>query len=169
VAKRKQVEDPQGSDFGTVEARRQAFHIVEQPDPGDRATRRVRVEQDMVEWYLRRNYITTVQADALKKWQADAYLAGLMPACIGGYGQTVNGGTTEFSDMRVAAIARRGNAIIMLTNLSRHAVPMVDAVAVNGKSAGRWMMEHVGGSPHEAMLWLQRFTDALGKHYGLTR
>jgi len=169
VAKRKQAEDPQGSDFGTVEARRQAFHIVEQPDPQDRQTRRVRVEQDMVEWYLRRQYITVTQADALKKWQADAYLAGLMPACIGGYGQTVNGGTTEFSDMRVAAIARRKNAIIFLTNLSKHAVPMVDAVAINGKSAGRWMMEHVGGSPHEAMVWLQRFTDALARHYGLAR
>jgi hypothetical protein len=169
VAKRKQAEDPQGSDFGTVEARRQAFHIVEQPDPGDRSTRRVRVEQDMVEWYLRRQYITVTQADALKKWQADAYLAGLMPACIGGYGQTVNGGTTEFSDMRVAAIARRANAIIFLTNLSKYAVPMVDAVAINGKSAGRWIMEHVGGSPHEALVWLKRFTDALARHYGLAR
>jgi len=127
------------------------------------------VEQDMVEWYLRRQYITVTQADALKKWQADAYLAGLMPACIGGYGQTVNGGTTEFSDMRVAAIARRANAIICLTNLSKYAVPMVDAVAINGKSAGRWIMEHVGGSPHEAMVWLQRFADALAKHFGLTR
>jgi len=169
VVNRKRKEEPQELDFGTVEARRQVFHVIEQPDPQDRQTRRVRVEQDMVDWYLRRQYITTVQADALKKWQADAYLAGLMPACIGGYGQTVNGGTAEFSDMRVAAIARRGNAIIFLTNLSKYAVPMVDAVAVNGKSAGRWMMEHEGGSPHEAMLWLQRFTDALGKHYGLTR
>ena len=169
MAKRKQAEDPQGSDFGTVEARRQAFCIVEQPDPQDRQTRRVRVEQDMVDWYLRRAYLSQTQADALKKWQADAYLAGLLPACIGGYGQTVNGGTTEFSDMRVAAIARRANAIICLTNLSKYAVPMVDAVAINGKSAGRWIMEHVGGSPHEAMVWLQRFTDALARHYGLAR
>ena len=169
MARKKQEEAPQGSDFGTPEARRQAFHIVEQPDPQDRATKRVRVEQDMVEWYLRRSYITTTQADALKKWQADAYLAGLMPACIGGYGQTVQGGRADFSDMRIAAIARRANAIIVMTNLSKHAVPMVDAVAVNGKSAGRWMMEHVGGSPHEAMIWLQRFTDGLVKHYGLAR
>ena len=127
------------------------------------------MEQDMVEWYLRRGYITTVQADALKKWQADAYLAGLMPACIGGYGQTVNGGTAEFSDMRVAAITRRNNAIAFLTVHSPYAVPMVDAVAINGKSAGRWIMEQLGGAPHDAMVWLQRFTDALSRHYGLAR
>lgn len=170
MAKRKQAEEAPETDFGTIEARRQAIQaIVEQPDPQDRASRRLRVENDMIAWYLVRGYVTQIQADALRKWQADAYLAGLMPACIGGYGQTVSGGTAEFSDMRVAAIARRGNAIIMLTNLSKHAVPMVDAVAVNGKSAGRWMMEHVGGSPHEAMLWLQRFTDALARHFGLTR
>ena len=138
MAKRKQAEDPQGSDFGTVEARRQAFHIVEQPDPGDRATRRVRVEQDMVEWYLRRSYITTVQADALKKWQADAYLAGLMPACIGGYGQTVSGGTAEFSDMRVAAIARRGNAIIKQNVIQEH--ERILYATVSAKSAPRGCM-----------------------------
>ena len=170
MAGRRKAEEPQVSDFGTPEARRQAIKAIEeQPDPQDRATKRLRVENDMIAWYLVRGYITQVQADALRKWQSDGYLAGLLPACIGGYGQTVNGGTTEFSDMRVAAIARRTNAIIFLTNLSRHAVTMVDAVAINGKSAGRWIMEHVGGSPHEALVWLKRFTDALARHYGLAR
>ena len=129
----------------------------------------MRVEQDIIEWYLRRDYISQAQADALKKWQADAYMAGLMPACIGGYGQAITGGVAEFSDLRVAAITRRTNAIAFLSTHSPYAVPMVDAVAINGKSAGRWIMEHLGGAPHDALVWLKRFCDALSKHYGLTR
>lgn len=129
----------------------------------------MRVEQDIIEWYLRRDYISQVQADALKKWQADAYMAGLMPACIGGYGQAITGGVAEFSDLRVAAITRRTNAIAFLSTHSPYAVPMVDAVAINGKSAGRWIMEHLGGAPHDALVWLKRFCDALSKHYGLVR
>lgn len=127
------------------------------------------MEQDIIEWYLRRDYISQAQADALKKWQADAYMAGLMPACIGGYGQAITGGVAEFSDLRVAAITRRTNAIAFLSTHSPYAVPMVDAVAINGKSAGRWIMEHLGGAPHDALVWLKRFCDALSKHYGLTR
>jgi len=157
------------SDYGTPEARRQRFHVVEQPDPQDRQTRRVRVEQDVIEWYLRRDYVTQVQADALKKWQADAYMAGLMPACIGSYGQSISGGVAEFSDLKVAAITRRTNAIAFLTTVSPYAVSMVDALCVNEKPAGRWMMEQLGGSPHEAIVWLRRFCDALAKHYGLVR
>jgi len=136
MARKKQEEAPQGSDFGTPEARRQAFHIVEQPDPQDRATKRVRVEQDMVDWYLRRSYVTQIQADALRKWQSDAYLAGLMPACIAQYERRIPSGLDDLSDIRLAAQARRDNAIAFLTVFGPNAVGMVEAVAVEGKSAG---------------------------------
>ena len=169
MVKRAKAEEAQESDFGPVEARRQAFHIVEQADPQDRKTRRVRVDQGLTDWYLRRSYITQIQADALKKWQADAYLAGMLPACVGSYGQSVRGGIAEFSDLKLAAIARRTNAIAFMTAHSPYAVPMLDAITINEKPAGRWIMEHLGGAPHDALVWLHRFTDALARHYGLTR
>lgn len=169
MAKRKQAEDPQVSDFGTPEARRQAFHIVEQPDPQDRATKRVRVDSGLIDWYLRRDYLAQLQADALRKWQTDAYLAGLLPACIGGYGQSIRGGVAEFSDLKIAAISRRTHAIAFLAGLAPHAVAIVDAVAVNEKPAGRWMMENLGGSPNEALNMLRRYAGALARFYGLTR
>ena len=169
MARRAKEESPHETDFGTPEARRQAFHVVEQPDPQDRQTRRLRVEQDMVDWYLRRSYVTQIQADALRKWQSDAYLAGLMPACIAQYERRIPSGLDDLSDIRLAAQARRDNAIAFLTVFGPNAVGMVEAVAVEGKSAGRWLMERTGGSPHEALVWLKRFTDALARHYGLAR
>jgi hypothetical protein len=169
MARRAKEESPQENDFGTVEARRRAFHVVEQPDPQDRQTRRLRVEQDMVDWYLRRSYVTQIQADALRKWQSDAYLAGLMPACIAQYERRIPSGLDDLSDIRLAAQARRDNAIAFLTVFGPNAVGMVEAVAVEGKSAGRWLMERTGGSPHEAMLLLARYTDGLSRHYGLAR
>ena len=168
MAKRKQEDEPQEDDFGTPEARRQSFHIVERPDPNAK-TKRVRVDQGLTDWYLRRSYITQIQADALKKWQADAYLAGMLPACVGSYGQSIRGGIAEFSDLKLAAIARRTNAIAFMTAHSPYAVPMLDAITINEKPAGRWIMEHLGGAPHDALVWLHRFTDALARHYGLTR
>lgn len=159
----------QEGDYGTPEARRQAFHVVEQPDPQDRSTRRLRVSTGLLEWYLRRNYITRVQADALLRWQSDAYMAGLLPACISSYGQTIIGGVMEYSERKVAAITRRANAIKYLQVFGPHAVPIVDAVTVNEKPAGRWIMEQLGGTPREGMQMLERYSTALTKHYGLTR
>ena len=80
------------NDFGTDEARRRAEWLFEQPDPRDRSTRRVRVVQDQVDWYAKRQYIAPSQADALRRWQSDAYLAGLMPSGTGSYGQRIMGG-----------------------------------------------------------------------------
>ena len=170
MARRAKEESPHEVDFGTPEARRQAFHVVEQPDPQDRQTRRLRIEvQDQVDWYLKRGYLTQIQADALRKWQSDAYLAGLMPACIAQYERRIPSGLDDLSDIRLAAQARRDNAIAFLTVFGPNAVGMVEAVAVEGKSAGRWLMERTGGSPHEAMLLLARYTDGLARHFGLTR
>ena len=170
MAKRKQAEDPQGSDFGTPEARRQAFHIVEQPDPQDRQSRRLRIEvQDQIDWYLKRGYLTQTQADALRKWQSDAYLAGLMPACIAQYERRIPSGLDHVSDVRMAAQTRRDHAIAFLAIFGAHASLMVEAVAVDGKPAGRWLLERFGGSPHEAMIQLCRYADGLAKHYGLAR
>ena len=160
---------PEVSDYGTPEARRRAFWVIEQPNPEDRATKRIRVEQDMIDWYLRRSYITVIQADALRKWQSDAYLSGLLPSCIGGYQQSIFGGQSELSDLRIAAQSRRANAIKFVTKLGRDAVSLIDAVAVNGKSAGRWWLEHVGGSANDALLMLEKLSTGLSKHYGLVK
>lgn len=157
------------NDFGTDEARRRAEWLFEQPDPRDRSTRRVRVVQDQVDWYAKRQYIAPSQADALRRWQSDAYLAGLMPSGTGSYGQRIMGGQAELSDLRLAAQARRDHAIAYLMGLSPHAVPLIDAVAVTGTSAGRWVMTHLGGSPHEALEWLRKFATGLAKHYGFER
>ena len=157
------------NDFGTDEARQRSDWIVEQPDPRDRSTRRVRVLQDQIDFYLKRSYITLVEGDALRRWQSDAYLAGLMPSATGNYNQRIMGGQAELSDQRLAAQARRDNAIAFLTKLSPHAVPLVDAVAVTGTSAGRWIVMHMGGSPHEAIEWLRKFAAGLAKHYGFAR
>lgn len=155
-------------DFGTPEARRQAFHVIEQTDPNDRASKRVRVE-DNVEWYVRRHYLTRIQADALRKWQADAYLSGIMPACIGSYAQQVTGGQSEISDLRLAAQARRDNAITFLHKVGRYAVKLIDAVAVDGRPAGRYFLHEGYGSPNDALILLSKCTEALAKHYGLVR
>ena len=156
-------------DFGTPEARRKSFHIIEQPDPEQRSSRRLRVENCIISWYERRDYLTTLQADALRKWQSDAYLSGLMPSCIGGYQQSVYGGVSELSDLRIAAQGRRANAIKFVAKLGHNAVQLVDAVAVNGKSAGRWWMENIGGGANDAMLMLERLTNGLARHYGLAK
>lgn len=158
----------QENDFGTPEARRQNFFIVEQPDPQDRSTKRVRVE-DNIEWYVRRHYLTRPQADALKKWQSDAYLSGIMPACIGSYAQQVTGGQSEISDMRLAAQSRRSHAIKFLSETGRYAVKLVDAVAVDMKPAGRYFMLEGYGSPNDALVLLAKSTEALARHYGLIR
>ncbi|MFO0476584.1 MAG: hypothetical protein ACK52K_15700 [Alphaproteobacteria bacterium] len=158
--------EDQPPDYGPDEARRHAHWVFEQPDPRDRSTRRVRVEQDMPDWYLRRGYIDTHEADALKRWHADAYLAGLLPACVGSYQQAISGATGDLSNTRLAAQARRDHAMATLMTLHRHAVQLVDAVALSGISAGRWMMQHNGGSPNEALNLLRHASTALAKHYG---
>lgn len=162
---RMKTED-QPPDYGPDEARQHAHWTLEQPDPRDRSTRRVRVEQDMPDWYLRRGYIDTYEADALKRWHADAYLAGLLPACVGSYQQAISGATGDLSNTRLAAQARRDHAIATLMALHRHAVQLVDAVALSGISAGRWIMQHNGGSPNEALNLLRQAATALAKHYG---
>ena len=166
----RRTEEPSESDFGTPEARRQAFFVIEQPDPEQRASRRLRVEtQDMVDWYLKRDLISQVQADALRKWHTDAYLSGLLPACIGGYQQSVRGGQSELSDLRIAAQSRRSNAIAFVTKLRRDAAVFIDAVTVNGKSAGRWWMEHIGGPPSEALDIMGKLANGLARHYGIAK
>lgn len=165
----KRTEEPTQGDFGTPEARRRAFWVVEQPNPEDRSTKRIRVEQDMIDWYLRRQYITVIQADALRKWQADAYLSGLLPACIGGYQQSIYGGQSELSDLRIAAQSRRANAIKFVAKLGHNAVQLVDAVAVNGKSAGRWWLENIGGPANDALVMLEKLANGLSRHYGIAK
>lgn len=162
------IEKAAQPDFGTVESRRQAFFVIEQTDPNDRASKRVRVE-DNVEWYVRRHYLSRTQADALRKWQADAYLSGIMPACIGSYAQQVTGGQSEISDLRLAAQARRDNAITFLHKVGRYAVKLIDAVAVDGRPAGRYFLHEGYGSPNDALILLSKCTEALAKHYGLVR
>lgn len=156
-------------DFGSPEARDRADHVeIERPDPQSRE-RRIRLERETIDWYLRRDYITQTHADALRRWQADAYLAGLMPACIGSYGQKIVGGQAEISDLRLAAQERRANAIKTLQGLHFLAVKLIDAVAVDGKSAGRHFMQEGHGSPNEAMTLLLRACESLAKHYGFAR
>lgn len=157
----------QENDFGTPELRRQAFHVVEQPDPQDRATRRVRVETDMVSWYLRREYIKPKQADALRKWESDAYLAGILAPIIGNYQQAVSGGHEVISDLRMSAQGRRDNAIRCVEQLDRDAVNLLDAVAVHSMGAGPYMKRLNGTYPHDALLLLCKLSDALVRHYGL--
>ena len=160
--------EPDGSDYGTPEARRQSFFVVEQPNPEDRSTKRIRVE-DTIDWYVRRSYLTRIQGDALRKWQQDAYLSGLQPACIGGYQQSVRGGMSELSDLRLAAQSRRSNAIRFAGKLGPYAAKLADAVAVDGKAAGRWWIEVVGGGANDAMLMLEKLTNGLARHYGIAK
>jgi hypothetical protein len=163
-----EITEAQENDYGTPEARRQAFFVVEQPDPQDRSTKRIRIE-DNIEWYVKRSYLSRTQADALRKWQSDAYLSGIMPACIGSYAQQVTGGQSEISDMRLAAQSRRAHAIKFLSETGRYAVKLIDAVAVDMKPAGKYFMLEGYGSPNDGMILLYKCTEALAKHYGLTR
>lgn len=158
------------NDFGTQQLRDRANDVIpEQPDPNDRSTRRVRVENDSIDWYARRNYISRQQADALRKWQSDAYLAGLMPSCIGQYASAINGGESELSDNRIAALSRRNNAMLFLKGIHKDAVDLVEAVAVRGQSAGRYMWQKYGMPPNEALNMLLNFSTALAKHFGFLR
>jgi hypothetical protein len=80
--------------------------------------------------------ITQPQADALQRWQADAYLAGLMPACIGGYRQ--GGSTAARASCRIFALRPKPGGTTPLRSWPRStdAVATLDAVAVQGQSAG---------------------------------
>ena len=156
-------------DYGTPEARRRAFWVVEQPDPEQRASRRIRVEQSQPDWLLRRGHIQQVHADAFSIWSSDGYNSGLLPACIGGYQQSVRGGTSELSDIRLAAQARRANAIKFVVKLRTDAALFLDAVILDGKAAGRWWMEHIGGNPSEAIDVLCKLGNGLARHYGIAK
>jgi hypothetical protein len=92
-----------------------------------------------------------------------------MPACIGSYAQQVTGGQSEISDMRLAAQSRRAHAIKFLSETGRYAVKLIDAVAVDMKPAGKYFMLEGYGSPNDGMTLLYKCTEALAKHYGLTR
>jgi hypothetical protein len=127
------------------------------------------VENDIIGWYHRRDYLTQHQADALTKWQSDAYLSGIMPSCTGSFEPSISGGHSEISDTRIAAQKRRSHAIAMLDKINHDLTLMVDAVAVKGISAGRYMLTRFGGSPQEGLEQLVKAATILSRHYGLTR
>lgn len=157
-------------DYGSEAAIARANHWeIEQVNPQDRSTRRVRVERDPIDWYLRRNYVTMPQADALKRWQTDAYLSGLMPSCVGSYAQAVAGSRIDVSDTRLAAQARRANAIAFLQRIGHWAVKLIDAVAVDGRPAGKYYLAEGTGTPNQALIHLVQISEALAKHYGYAR
>lgn len=164
----REPEPEQESDFGTPEARRQASWVIEQLDPNNRKSKRIRME-DNIEWYIKRHYLTQPYADALVRYRDDAYLAGVFPPCIGNYDQRVTGGRSELSDVRLASKARRDHAILLLTKLNKRAVALVEAVAVDGKHAGPYFQSTGMGTPNEALTLLVRCCEALAKHYGLIK
>lgn len=164
---RMKTED-QPPDFGTPEARRQASWVIEQLNPNDRRSKRIRME-DNIEWYIKRHYLTQPHADALLRYRDDAYLAGVFPPCIGNYDQRVTGGKSEISDVRLAAQARRDHAIALLAKINKRAVALIEAVAVDGKHAGPYFQSSGMGTPNEALTLLVRCCEALGKHYGLIK
>lgn len=156
------------NDYGTEELRKRAHSIFfEQPDPNSSA-KRLRVEADIISWYLRRHYLSQFQADALRKFQTDAYLAGLMPSCTSNYQQAI-AGSGELSDNRIAAQQRRGHTIDFLRTVDRQAVELIEAVAVRDQPAGRYMLTNYGLPPNEALKMLVKFSTALAKHLGLIR
>jgi hypothetical protein len=156
------------SDFGTPEARRQASWVIEQLNPNDRRSKRIRME-DNIEWYIKRHYLIQPHADALVRYRDDAYLAGVFPPCIGNYDQRVTGGKSEISDVRLASKARRDHAIALLAKINKRAVALIEAVAVDGKHAGPYFQSSGMGTPNEAITLLVRCCEALGKHYGLIK
>lgn len=164
----REPEPEQESDFGTPEARRQASWVIEQLDPNNRKSKRIRME-DNIEWYIKRHYLTQPYADALVRYRDDAYLAGVFPPCIGNYDQRVTGGRSELSDVRLASKARRDHAIVLLAKLNKRAVALVEAVAVDGKHAGPYFQSTGMGTPNEALTLLVRCCEALAKHYGLIK
>ena len=147
--------EAQTSDFGTPELAKRHHTTVEQPDPNDQQTKRIRVEQCQVQWYLRRHYLTQPQADALTKWQSLAYLSGLQPSCTGSLEPRVAGLVAELSDTRLAARWSRDCAIKFLSNINPTLTLLVDAVAVDGNSAGRWLLARTGEPPNRALELLQ--------------
>lgn len=157
------------SDFGTAELHKRHHTTMEQPDPNDLSTRRIRVENDQISWYSRRNYITQPQADALNRWQRDAYLAGLTPSCTGSFEPSVNGNVTDISDTRLAAQSRRDHAVKLLDGVHQDFVALTDAVCLQGQSAGRYMLARFGTPPDEAMRMLQSCGQALAVHWGMER
>ncbi len=156
------------SDFGTPELRRQGTWTIDQLDPNNRASKRIRME-DNIAWYTRRHYLSQQQADALVRYRDDAFMAGIFPPCIGNYDQRVAGGKTELSDVRIAAQARRDHAINLLAKTHARAVALIEAVAVDGKMAGPYFLSTGMGTPNEALTLLVRCCEALGKHYGLIK
>ena len=161
--------EAQTSDFGTPELAKRHHTTIEQPDPNDQQTKRIRVEQCQVQWYLRRHYLTQPQADALTKWQSLAYLSGLQPSCTGSLEPRVAGSMSDMSDTRLSAKISRDSAVTYLSKINPILTLMVDAVAVNGNSAGRWLLARTGEPPNRALELLQFAASSLAKHWGMVR
>lgn len=169
------------ADFGSPEAIRQAHHAeLEQADPNDITTRRIRVETDMITWYERRRLflspserqddrLNQIRADACRMLAAITYKAGQMPSCTGSYQPAITGRLSELSDSRIAAQTKLNHAIEFLNGVGRDAFDLIEAVAVRGQSAGRYMLVKYGMSPHEALEALVKFSDRLAVHFGLKR
>lgn len=158
-------------DFGTPELQIRGNAVLEQGDPNDITTRRIRVESSMIDWYAKRHYLTPQQVQAAEQYAQDAYLAGLDPKVTGSFEASVQGSTSQLSDARIAAQVRRHNAMRFLEAIPPrdHLRQLMDAVCIQGIAAGRYAMSVWGSSPDEAMKLLEYATNALGKHYGLLR
>jgi len=165
--------DAPASDYGPPEAKLRGDGVVEQPDPNDRSTRRLRVCSDVIAWYEKRNYLDNAQARALETFGRDGYLAGLecLEASAGRLGGYCDGNVSAMSDARVAAGVRRGHALDMLDRLPPKIVlrQIVDAVAIGGCFAGGYAMRRWGMSPSEALDVLRLGATRLAKHYGMSK
>ena len=102
-------------------------------------------------------------------YQSDAYKAGMMRSNISSYGLTIRSSVDELPDIRMAAQQRRNHAMESLKTLGPRAIMLVEAVAVDGKSAGKYFMQEGHGYPNDGLVLLVKAAHVLARHYGFIR
>jgi hypothetical protein len=138
---------------------------VPQQDRDHQHHRPARVEtQTQIDRLERRKSISPEQAEAGRRYFADAYHAGTVPRAAVSGSERVDRSPESVSDCYVAATQRRRHAIKALGDL----VSVVEWVCVDDLSANTWAMRR-GEFPGAGIAVLRIALTTLAKHYGIIR
>jgi hypothetical protein len=149
----------------TPERHRHDAITVPERDREHQQDRPARVEtQTKIDRYEHSKNITSDQATAARRYFADAYRAGMVPAPSQVRYDRVDGARAETSDTAASAAGRRDNAIRALGGL----VAIVEFVVIEDLTAGQWAKAH-GEHPAAGIAILRLGLTALAKHYGIAK
>lgn len=148
----------------TPERHRHDEITIPEIDRENQAPRPGRIEtQTQIDRYERRKSIDEAQAEAARRYFADAYYAGAVPSTVACLGERVDRSPEAFSERHIAARQRRAHAI---RALGMGLGGIVEWVCVDDHSAEAWAVkrkEH----PRFGITLLRLALSVLVKHYGI--